>query len=253
MITVFGNFEKSLSIGCKNATAEVEGELAGTVTYTACGDELQQQVNVLPGKPIILGCIEPIYTADSWVNVDVLGNCESGDDSNTPAAGFLEDAFTDQPISEYSIDVGDGFNLYMHSNVAWRIELNNLNLFNDGDTSGPPYTDAYDHELGTFDAITSGTTLINLVNDADGSVLDTVTVTIGGGDAGSGTGAGTTKTIIFTNTGNVSIYPIAYTYDKADGTSVSQGSPIGAGEAHSAQGTVGYSFNTNINITYLQE
>ena len=95
------------------------------------------------------------------------------------AAGFLEDANTDEPISEYSTSVGEGFNLYMHSNVAWRLEFSNSNLSIDGDTSGPPYTDVYDHELGPFDAITSGTTLINLVNDADGTILDTVTVTIG--------------------------------------------------------------------------
>lgn len=253
MITVFSNFEKSPSIGCKEATAEVEGELAGTVTYTACGDELSQQVTILPGKPIILGCIEPMYTADAWINVEVFGNCESGDVSNNIAAGFLEDSFTDQPISEYSMDVGDSFNLYMHSNVAWRIELSNSNLFNDGDTSGPPYTDAYDHELGTFDGVTNGITLINLVNDADGTVLDTVTVTIGSGDAGSGTGAGVNTTILFTNTGSKSISPIAYTYDKADGTSINQGSPLGAGETHSAQGTVGYSFNTNIDVSYLQK
>ncbi|MDC0008878.1 hypothetical protein OAE73_00795 [bacterium] len=94
------------------------------------------------------------------------------------AAGFLEDAYTDQPISEYSINVGGSFNLYMHSNVAWRLELSNSKLYNDGDTSGPPYTDAYDHELGSFDAITSGTTLIHLVNNANNAILDTVTVTI---------------------------------------------------------------------------
>ena len=78
MITVFGNFENSLSIGCKNATAAVEGEFSGTVTYTVCGDEFSQQVTVLPGRPRILGCIERIYTADPWVNVDVFEDCESG-------------------------------------------------------------------------------------------------------------------------------------------------------------------------------
>jgi len=65
----------------------------------------------------------------------------------------------------------------MHSNVAWRIELSNSNLINDGTTSGPPYTDAYDHELD-FISTAAGTTLINLVNDADNTILDTVTVTI---------------------------------------------------------------------------
>jgi len=95
-----------------------------------------------------------------------------------PHAGFLEDVYADQPISEYFIEVGHSFNLYMHSNVAWRLELSNSNLFNDGTTSGPPYTDAQDHELD-FNAIRNGTTLISLVNDADGTVLDTVTVTIG--------------------------------------------------------------------------
>lgn len=254
MITVFGNFEKGLSIRCVNATASAEGEFSGSVTYTPCGG-VETTVTVLPGKPRILGCIEKSFTADPWVNVETFDACDGVFFDDGPiAAGFLEDAYTDEPISDYYIDVGFGFNLYMHSNVAWRLELSNSNLSNDGPTSGPPYTDSYDHELGAFDAVTGGTTLINLVNDADGSVLDTVFVTIGGGlksDEGSGTGAGTNRTIIFTNTGNSEIYPIAYTYDMEDGSNASQGSPLGAGQSHSKQGTVGYSFNTNIDITYI--
>ncbi|MDC0008848.1 hypothetical protein OAE73_00645 [bacterium] len=139
----------------------------------------------------------------------------SGSGAGPIAAGFLEDAYTDQPISEYSINVGQGFNLYMHSNVAWRLEFSNSNLYNDGDSSGPPYTDAYDHELGTFDGIKAGTTLINLVNDANGAVLDTVTVTISptplptSVSSGSGGGAGAAATPV--------PYPTATTYVSTGG------------------------------------
>jgi hypothetical protein len=70
------------------------------------------------------------------------------------------------------------------------------------------------------------------------------------GDEGSGTGAGPDKLIIFTNNGNKDINPIEYSYDNADGGTLNQSSPLGAGQSHSKIGTVGYSFNTNIEITY---
>jgi hypothetical protein len=199
MITVFGHLDGTGTSPSSCVSVIFQGgPNGGSVTFTLCGGTKTSTFSLGANQNSFQICVEN----NSWVFSDffmtaaIQGVCSSSDGgssigSGPPAAGFLEDAFTDEPISEYSTSVGNSFNLYMHSNVAWRLELSNSNLYNDGDTSGPPYTDAYDHELGAFDAISSGTTLINLVNDANGDVLDTVTVTISGGpSSGSGSGIG---------------------------------------------------------------